>query len=94
MLKLDTQRDWKCYLEKWLGETFIAHSNKAILTKQLCRFSTSKPDMVFYKKDQFIVEESLVGGVCPMEVDGPSELPSPTTDETSNTFLGGLGRTS
>ena len=70
------------YLESWLGHQFYVFSSESLLDKPLCEFASSKPDIVFYSKDNF----ALIGGVIPMEVDG--EPPLPTLDPKEHTILG------
>ena len=74
------------YLESWLGHQFYVFSSESLLDKPLCEFASSKLDIVFYNKDNFVVNSTLIGGVIPMEVDG--EPPLPTLDPEEHTILG------
>ena len=76
-------------LESVLGKAFEVISSKIILDSPLCAYATSKPDLVFYSKENFVVGNTIVGGVIPMDTDREEMSPPPEPEE--NTLLGVAG---
>ena len=67
--ELGHTKSLQCYLDKWLGKDYSVYTSNSILTDTTFGYATSKPDLVFYHKDNFIFKKMLTGGMSPMDVD-------------------------
>ena len=67
--ELGYTKSLQCYLDRWLGLNFCVCTSNLILTDSTVGFATSKPDLILYHKDNFVVEKEIVGGICPMDPD-------------------------
>lgn len=46
---------------------------KQYQTNPICAFATSKPDVTFYRRTKFVVDNAIIGGVICMETDDPAD---------------------
>ena len=82
----------KAMLPSLLGPNYEIFSNQPIVApeiqrKEVCPFSTSRPDIVFFHRENFCVADTLLMGCVPMEIESDD---SDNTEEQS-TLLGFTG---
>lgn len=55
----------------------------------MCVYAKSKPDISFFHRDHFVINDTLLAGCVPMDIDGDNEHES--NNEDSRTLLGCVG---